>query len=802
MTQQFPEQGVRRIGWQSPIDLGHYDRSPALTASEKTALDALVQRRIGRRASRWPVRAKKALARLLQPLLDVLDLTDARDGHQAAQLRSNVVRVLADEMQRRGTTYWAWSHAAWRETVGPTAAAYRRGACYDGPSRSRIMLLAYLFADLRDWTSCGASLQQHKLACHIFGDQAVEAAIDRVYAVIHPWGYGPDARRRLSTTLSALLLWNRSPHLEDLTVELLSHMRDTVGTHFQSNSLGLLARALAHLGLTPGYLSYGTRPTPLRERVGVDGVAPEWVAWVFRWHDTSRISTVTKQNYVYKLLRVGRWLAQRHPNVTSPEQWTYELAAAYVAAVNEMTVGEFTTAEDYVRFAPHLGKPLRPNSKVHQLTVLRAFFRDLQEEPHNLPRRFSPDRALRAPASLRRLLGPDPRVIDFTIWARLIRAAETLTAAAIVPDPTGLRYPIELLRAVAVVWCYSGLRANEITRLRIGCIRWQKEVGLTTALPKGAADDGVCFLSVPVHKTGTAFTKPVHGIVGTRIAAWEAVRPAQPRTLDPKTNELVDFLFCWHGKRLSVAHINRFLIPTLCKVANVPTVDERGAITSHRARATIATMLFNAPEGMSLPQLMEWLGHRSMDTTRHYAKVLPTKMAKAYSEANYFQRAHMIPVLVDTRADAYGEVDLYYDLGDGLCSNPEWARCPFRLGCLKCPLYVPEDAAQQIRARDGIKHFMEMVPLTEDEEAVANGDVQKLTELIERNKHLPIPRRSQRRSNVTQQGIPLPVINTRPVPDLDGAARGDASQEAWAEVGHPERWSPEGANLAWRGDAP
>lgn len=476
----------------------------------------------------------------------------------------------------------------------------------------------------------------------------------------------------------------------------------------------------------------------------MDGVAPEWVTWVFRWHDTSRISAETKQNYVYKLLRVGRWLARYHPEVTSPEQWTYELAAAYVAAVDEMTVGEFTTAEDYVRFAPHLGKPLRPNSKVHQLTVLRAFFHDLQEEPHNLPRRFNPDRALRTPTSLRRLLGPDPRVIDFTIWARLIRAAESLTAADIAPDPAGLRYPIEFLRAVAVVWCYSGLRANEITRLRVGCIRWQKEAGLTAAVPGDIADEGICFLSVPVHKTGTAFTKPVHGIVGKRIAAWEAVRPAQPRTLDPKTNELVDLLFCWHGKRLAGAHINRFLIPTLCKVANVPTADDRGTITSHRARATIATLLFNAPEGLSLPQLMEWLGHRSLETTRHYAKVLPTKMAKAYSEANYFNRVRMIPVLVGTQADAHGQVELYYDLGDGLCSNPEWAKCPFRLGCLKCPMYVPEDTAQQIRARAGIKRFMEMVPLSEEEEVAANGDLEKLTELIERNQHLPIPGRVQR----------------------------------------------------------
>src|SRR5438067_1559256 len=56
--------------------------------------------------------------------------------------------------------------------------------------------------------------------------------------------------------------------------------------------------------------------------------------------------------------------------------------------------------------------------------------------------------------------------------------------------------------------------------------------------------------------------------------------------------------------------------------------DARGRITSHRARATIATQLYNAKEPMTLFELQAWLGHRSPNTTQHYARITPTKLTK------------------------------------------------------------------------------------------------------------------------------------------------------------------------------
>lgn len=67
---------------------------------------------------------------------------------------------------------------------------------------------------------------------------------------------------------------------------------------------------------------------------------------------------------------------------------------------------------------------------------------------------------------------------------------------------------------------------------------------------------------------------------------------------------------------MSLSYLNTSLIPTLCKVAGIPRADERGAITSHRARATLATLLYNALEGLSLFKLMRLSGayHSRFDT--------------------------------------------------------------------------------------------------------------------------------------------------------------------------------------------
>src|SRR6185312_3897510 len=129
-------------------------------------------------------------------------------------------------------------------------------------------------------------------------------------------------------------------------------------------------------------------------------------------------------------------------------------------------------------------------------------------------------------------------------------------------------YPMELIRAVTLTWLFSGLRSDEISRLRVGCIRWQHDGSPVSGDSREIlAEDAVCLLDVPVHKTGTAFTKPVDPIVGQAIETWQALRPAQPPRTDRKTGEQADLLFSVRAHPVAKTYINNTVIPALCAKA-------------------------------------------------------------------------------------------------------------------------------------------------------------------------------------------------------------------------------------------
>jgi integrase len=354
-----------------------------------------------------------------------------------------------------------------------------------------------------------------------------------------------------------------------------------------------------------------------------------------------------------------------------------------------------------------------------------------------LPRRFNPLRAFRVPPAICRLIGPVPRVIDDKLWLKLLHAAESLEKSDLRTFQLGM-YPFELVQAVATTWCLSGLRGDEIRRLRVGCIRWRAEESVARDGTESLPNDALCFLSVPVNKTGTAFTKPVHWVVGKRIQAWERVRPAQTLSLDAKTNEMVNFLFSFRGIRIAPEYINGHVIPLLCAKANIPLRDAMGKITAHRARATIASALYNAPEGLGIGELGQWLGHKDIRSTQYYAKLHPTRLAKSISRAN--KNSRLAQFLVDPSAAAKGEPAIFYYLGDSdYCANPAWASCPHRMACLKCPMYVPQTTGKLIEARQGVLRLLAEVPLSDEEKAVAEGDVSALNRYIQKRSNVPTP---------------------------------------------------------------
>jgi hypothetical protein len=93
-----------------------------------------------------------------------------------------------------------------------------------------------------------------------------------------------------------------------------------------------------------------------------------------------------------------------------------------------------------------------------------------------------------------------------------------------------------------------------------------------------------------------------------------------------------------------------------------------------------------------LSELQAFLGHADPRSTRHYVKVDPTRLARKYADSEYLERnLAMAEVLWDVEALTSGQSEgvLYYDLGHGLCANPYWHQCPYRMACVRCPMYVP-----------------------------------------------------------------------------------------------------------------
>ncbi|MER6526104.1 tyrosine-type recombinase/integrase [Streptomyces sp. NPDC001508] len=300
---------------------------------------------------------------------------------------------------------------------------------------------------------------------------------------------------------------------------------------------------------------------------------------------------------------------------------------------------------------------------------------------------------------------------------------------------------------------------------------------LSRALSRVAGDskqvlarDAVCLLDVPTHKTGTAFTKPVDPLLGQALDAWQAIRPDQPKFTDRRTGELVDLLFATRARKISSAYINNTVIPMLCRKAGAPAADVRGNITSHRARSTIASQLYNAKEPMTLFELQAWLGHRSPQSTQFYAKISPTTLTRAYDDAGYFSRnVRTIEVLVGRDAVTSGAAEVgepwqHYDLGHGYCTYTFFEQCPHRMACSRCDFYTPKDSskAQLLEAKDNLQQMRAMIPLSEDEQAAVDDGQAALDRLLGRLADIPTPAGpTPRQLDVPPNATLVPIVDIR-----------------------------------------
>lgn len=698
------------------INLSYYDRSPSLTADEL---------RIAGRWAEGMVITRKQVPRLYAPLADVL-LHDGAD--RTNRLRS--IKLVLTEVGRSGHAYWGWGERCWLELIDHKPTPHKVSMM------PQLTALAYLLCGVRGFYNLKRNITLAPAARLIFGADMFDAECERVITALKRVGFRrADLRSFMPAIVAAVALEGGDPRLASFDKALMERVRSFY--HGQRIGAGviMLANGLAALGIAPNLIRF--RLYSARRGTEDGDIHPDWIGWCRRWLETSTLGEGSRRATYNTLMRVGIWLKRTHPSVTGPELWTVDTCAAFLSAVDKLVVGGWAGSVFDYRGVPTTGKPLSPSSKAVMHQALRRFLIDVQNWEW-VKLSCNPRYHLSTPNSVRRHLPINPRTIDDAVWLKLTWASLNLKTSDVARNA---RYPLEMIRAMAVIWTHAGLRSNEVVRLRLGCARPHNDdlVDQSGVVSPGGK---LCWLDVPVGKNGTAYTKPVNSVVLREVEAWMQVRPAQRSLLDRRTGEQLDYLFQLRDRPVGKRVLNETVIPMLCAKAGVALEDSMGRITSHRGRASAVTMLANVPNGMNLFDMAKWCGHRDTKSILSYVRSRPTQLATAFAKAD--QSAHMIQVVIDQAAITAGPSRdgtpwKYYDLGDSYCSNAFWSTCPHRMACAGCFFNVPKSSAkgQALEAQRSATRLLEEVWLSPDESAAVQGDLAALDGMLTKLQDVP-----------------------------------------------------------------
>jgi hypothetical protein len=398
--------------WQWPIDPGCYDTAPVLRAAEKEAIVELGVDNLRRLARHDPAaRGWKEIRRLLRPLDDVEATLEALPTSHRRRAMLDATAVVLLRCAETGRSFWSWTDQQWAGLLGQDQRGFRKAApgWADDAVRPHLAAHAFLLGGFTAFYRLG-SFSRLTLAWRVFGRARVDGEIGRIRCVLAGWGYqlGRADDKLLPMVACQVFLLNRSPHLEELSTELFERVRrERLLPAARGNTLHAMQRAVAQLG----FCDPPQRMTS-RHSARAGGGAQEWAVWVQRWYDTSTLTPRVRGSIRSILLKVGRWLEAEHPEAADPADWTRQTCAAWTAALDRMTVGDYV--QRTAGLSDRLGKPLEAATKAAQLGAVRTFFRDCQEWEW-LPR-----------ASTRRGHWP-PRAASRPCWARIRESSPTMS---------------------------------------------------------------------------------------------------------------------------------------------------------------------------------------------------------------------------------------------------------------------------------------------------------------------------------------------------------------------------------------
>ena len=170
------------------------------------------------------------------------------------------------------------------------------------------------------------------------------------------------------------MLASRSLQLPELKAETLDLLYRDADAKITRRGLTILSYVLVRRGILQKPLGRDgqiERQESIAHRRVLDGVPVVWREWCERWFGTTTLQPSSRIGGLYRLFNVGRWLAQSGYG-SEPADWTREVAAAYVAAVDRATIGQWSTLTGAQRL--QAGQPFKPPPKRAHLLPFDASF--------------------------------------------------------------------------------------------------------------------------------------------------------------------------------------------------------------------------------------------------------------------------------------------------------------------------------------------------------------------------------------------------------------------------------------------
>lgn len=698
----------------------NYNRSPLLTAEEKNGLYEV--QAMPQRTGYTPLHVR-SLRHLLWPLLDAADRLNIHPS-----IVSPLLRQICSAMLWLNKPYWGWSAEEWKRAISLCPNAQQIIGAMIG--------VAYVLCDLRK-VYIFPKFQQYTLACKLFGKAVVDEQLKLAEEKFLSIGYYPTRQGYgLRSALCLLFLMNESALLRDITWDSLVELREQTPSKETAAMVFKVANVLYNLKFLNRRFEpakRGANPTL------TTGVPTAWVKLVAIWRDKSLLTQKVREDNYRELLMMGRMMADLHPEVKHPNDWTIEIVQDAMVRIKRLKVGDYVGTLKHIN-PEKVGKESEATTKVGFIGALKRFFVDLQEWKL-IEMNFNPERAFRLSKDLLNQLEADPRNIEEVVWLKLLDTVLSLTNEQIKEQlpQKGIIYPPELVRALCFGFVFSALRRNELHRLPIKSVWWYSESKTLTGDEAEMPDDTECELYIPPSKWRGEYKRPIPMLLGQALEKWEKVRPAQAPLVDKKTGQLVEYLFQYRGKLIGEQFTNKKLIPMLCKLAGVPDGDERGKYTLHRGRATLATLY--AAAGMDIYDVQHLLGHKGIGSVKRYVRVQSKKINEAVKKADLVSRAHRnLDALQNKQAIQPGQEGEYLDVVLGYCKNSYGVNCAHYYACNRCDFFAPkEDAVPYLeQAKTNLLQKQASGTLTDDELTKVEEAIEVVDRLTMKLRNKPV----------------------------------------------------------------